>query len=268
MANLHPWPRTENTIDFIQHIRVAPEVIWRELTTEEGLTRWLGLTSASMPLEEGAPFHLTWEARGKVSGEKFLRFTGTVRKVIPNRLLALDWILPFGGDVTHLSLQIQPSFSMFGVDVGPECDLWLIHSGFPTQGVGFFEFDGHSRHWRQGVGDLAAHLEERPGKPTPYALAGLQFVGGAPDLGLLVYDVIQGSPAEQAGIRPNDIIRSVEGMALHSLDDFHDWIDERKPGESGEFELADRTVKVTVESVEDARNRLLIKQGDQWTLRR
>ncbi|NUO98844.1 MAG: PDZ domain-containing protein [Nonomuraea sp.] len=268
MANLHPWPRTENTIDFIQHIRVAPEVIWSELSTEEGLTRWLGLTSASMPLEEGAPFHLTWEARGKVSGERFLSFTGTVRKVIPNRLLALDWVLPFGKDTTHLSLQIQPSFAMFGVDVGPECDLWLIHSGFPAHGVGFFEFDGHSRHWRQGVGDLAAHLEERPGKPTPYALAGLQFVGGAPDQGLLVYDVIQGSPAEQAGIRPGDLIRSVEGMALASLDDFHDWIDERKPGESGEFELADRTVKVTVESVEDARKRLLVRQGDQWTPRR
>jgi uncharacterized protein YndB with AHSA1/START domain len=268
MANLHPWPRQGNTVDFIQHVQVGAERVWQAFTTEDGLKQWLRVTDAGIPLEPGADFSFSWETRGRASGQTRHGYSGRVAKVVAPRLLALEWRLPFSKVTTYFSVQIQPSFALFGEDRGPECDIWIIHSGFPSEGTGLFEFDGHFRHWRQAIGDLAAWLEDRPGKPTPYALAGLQFVGGAPREGILVYDVIEGSPADQAGIRPGDIIRSVDGHPMAALDDFHDWIDERHPGESGVFALADRSVKVTVESVEDARNRFLIRRGEEWITRR
>jgi uncharacterized protein YndB with AHSA1/START domain len=268
MANLHPWTRKGNVIDFAQHVQASPERVWQAFTTEEGLRQWLKVTSGDIPLSPGAPFSLAWHTQGRVSGKKTHGYSGRVVKVLPPRLLALEWRLPLSRAITHFSLQVQPSFALFGEERGPECDIWIIHSGFPTEGTGLFEFDGHFRHWRQTIGDLAAWLEGRPGKPTPYSLAGLQFAGGAPGEGILVLDVVEGSPAHRAGIVPGDVIRSVDGRPLAALDDFHDWIDERQPGESGIFSLADRDVKVTVESVEDARNRLLIRQGDAWVPRR
>lgn len=268
MANLHPWPREGHVVDFAQHVRVAPARLWQAFTTEADLQHWLKVSTAQMPTTPRESFHLTWESRGRVSGSTVHGYRGRVAKVIPDKLLALEWVLPFSGVTTFFSVQIQQSFALFGEDRGPECDIWLIHTGFPTDGVGLFEYDGHFRHWRQAIGDLAAWLEERPGKPTPYALAGLQFVGGAQDQGLLISDVIDGSPAHRAGIEPREIIESVDGHPLHSLDDFHDWIDELRPGDSGILRVNGRDVKVTVESVEDARNRFLIRQGEGWVTRR
>jgi uncharacterized protein YndB with AHSA1/START domain len=261
--NRHPWPRQGRTIDFVQHIRTDASTIWKAISTEEGLQKWMKVSTATLPLEPGSRFTFGGEARGRVH-TKSRTIHGTVHAVMPDRLLALDYVLPWSGHETHVSMQIQKSFALFGTDHGPECDLWIIHDGFPDEGIGLFEHDGYFRHWRQAVGDLAAQLEQRPGKPTPYALAGLQFVGGAQDVGLLVADVMEGSPAHVAGIKEGDVIQAVDGTQLHSLDDFHDWIDERMPGESGTFSLQDRDVVVTVESVEDARNRFLIRQGDKW----
>lgn len=268
MANLHPWTRQGHTIDFTHHVQVSPERVWQAFVTEEGLQRWLKVSRADIPLTPGAAFSLTWETQGRLTGQTIHGYHGLVHQVIPDRLLALEWVLPFSKETTYFSLQIQPSFALFGEDRGPECDIWIIHSGFPTEGIGLFEYDGHFRHWRQAIGDLAAWLEERPGKPTPYALAGLQFVGGAANTGLMVSDVIIDSPAHRAGIQPGDLIRAVDSHGLHSLDDFHDWIDERRPGESGVFRLADRDVTVTVEGIEDARKRFLIRQGEGWITRR
>lgn len=268
MANLHPWPRKGNTIDFVQHVLVPPERVWQAFTQEKDLQHWLRVTTADIPLTEGMPFHLSWETRGRASGKTTHGYHGQVAKVVERKLLALEWILPFSEETTHFSMQVQQSFALFGEDRGSECDIWIIHSGFPTEGTGFFEFDGHFRHWRQAIGDLAAWLEDRPGKPTPYALAGLQFVGGAPEVGLLISDVIEDSPADRAGILPGEIIEAVDGQRLHSLDDFHDWIDELRPGDSGVLRVNGRDAEVTVESVEEARNRFLIRQGEEWVTRR
>jgi uncharacterized protein YndB with AHSA1/START domain len=262
MANLHPWKRSGNTIDFVQHVNAEPSDVWAHFTDEALILKWIKVSTATIPEVEGAPFLLSAETEGRSSGDEVRAFRGTVKKVIPNRLLALEWVLPHSGEKTQFSLQIQQSFSVFGQDRGPECDIWIIHSGFPTEGMGLFEFDGHSRHWRQGIGDLVALLEDRPGKPTPYSLAGLLFAGGAPGKGLYVSDCVAGGPADEAGIRPGDLIRAVDGNALESLDDFHDWIDERHPGESGVFTLQDRSVVVTVTDVEEIQRRfLLIREG-------
>jgi uncharacterized protein YndB with AHSA1/START domain len=261
--NRHPWSRRGLTIDFVQHIRADPAIVWNRISTEDGLQKWMRLSTAELPLSAGEPFAFGSQTRGRLHTEVRTIY-GTVHSVVPEKLLALEYVLPWSGSKTYLSMQIQQSFALFGTDHGAECDLWIIHDGFPDQGIGLFEHDGYFRHWRQAVGDLAAQVEGRPGKPTPYALAGLQFVGGANNVGLLVADVMIDSPAHVAGIVNGDIIAAVDGRRLHSLDDFHDWIDERQPGESGTFTLQDRQVKVTVESVEQARGRFQISQGDVW----
>lgn len=263
MANMHPWPRVGLAVDFVQHVSVSPQEVWDAFVNEDQLRKWLRVTSAEIPLVAGERYHLTTEVKGR-GIDRVRVIEGKVAAVIPNRLLALEWKLLYAGEPTCFSLQIQQSFAMFGKECGAECDIWITHSGFPESGKGLFEYDGYSRHWRQAIGELAAYLEHRPGKPAPYCLVGLQFVGGAQNVGLLVASTVAESPADAAGIRPGDIIESVDGTPLHSLDDFHDWIDVRQPGESGLFQLQDRQVRVTTESVETARERLLVRQGDSW----
>lgn len=265
MGDIHPWPRRGLTIDFLQHVRVGVERVWTAFTTESELQQWLGVSRADLPLTVGEPFSLQWETQGRASGETTHGYTGTVHEVISGRLLALDWDLQFAEGTTHFSLQLEPSFMEYGFEREPECDIWIVQSGFPTEGNGLFEYDGMLRHWRQVVGNLVAWLEDRPAKSNPYAVAGMEIVGGARDQGILVADVVVDAPAHKAGIRPGDVIRSIDGGPLHSLDDFHDWIVARSHGESGDFELADgRKVTVTVESVEVALERFRVRHGESW----
>jgi uncharacterized protein YndB with AHSA1/START domain len=264
VANLHPWPRQGNCIDFVQHIRADRSAIWDCLTTEDGLRRWLRNSTGHIPVTNGASFALKWETRGKASGLQTFSYEGQVNLAIPPKLLAVEFILPCSRVTTCLSFQIQASFNLFGSSQSDESDLWLIHSGFPQAGLGLFEYDGFFRHWRQDIGALAAHLEGRPRKPDPYGLVGLQFVGGAPGVGLLVADAIVGSPAQHAGIKTGDIINAVDGVPLASLDDFHDWIDNRSPGETGVLSVNGQETLVEIEDVKVARQRFAIRHNTEW----
>ena len=264
MANLHPWPRTVNTIDFIQHINVAPSVIWPYLVEQEKLGTWLDVSKATVPREIGAPFFMGWEVIGFEGGPMDYGYRGTVERYEEEKLLALNWILPKSGDTTYLSIQLQQSFATFGEDAQEESDLWLIHSGFSESGLGLHEFDGHHRHWRQSLGRLAAQLEDRPPRPKPYTLAGLKLVGGAPNIGILIDDVANDSPGSRAGIRAGDIVRSINGRPMPSLDDFHDWIDETVPGDVGVFDLGDRTTELTVAASDEVRENVYFKQDGKW----
>jgi predicted metalloprotease with PDZ domain len=80
----------------------------------------------------------------------------------------------------------------------------------------------------------------------------------------MIADVIVGSPAHVAGIRAGDVLASVDGRPLHSVDDFHDWVAERVPGEQGTFDIDGRAVTITLESSEDALARFRVRHGDQW----
>jgi uncharacterized protein YndB with AHSA1/START domain len=264
MANLHPWPRRGLTIDFTQHVRVGPERVWSALTREAELQAWLGVSRVDMPLTKGAPFTFEWHTQGRASGDAPFTYEGRVHDVVPERLLALEWGLHFADGETQFSVQIQPSFAEYGFERDAECDIWIIHAGFPTEGVGLFEYDGMSRHWRQSLANLVSRLEGRPAARRLYAITGLQFVGGAPDQGVMIADVIMGSPAHVAGIRAGDVIASVDGTALHSVDDFHDWVAARVPGEQGTFDIAGRAVTVTLESSEEALARFQVRHGDRW----
>jgi hypothetical protein len=174
----------------------------------------------------------------------------------------LEWPLQGVGDTT-VEFHVTPAFYGLEREYGGT-DLRVVHSGIPEDALGAFEFDGHNRHWRQGVGELASVLEERPGKPRPGAVAGIVFVGGSKGHGLLVRDVIIGSPASEAGIRPGDLLTAVADRPMGSLDNFHDWVDERRPGDAAAFRLSGRTVQVTLRSPEEVaglRARLLAEDA-------
>lgn len=251
-------------IDFMQHVNVSPERMWPEVATADGLSRILETPDVDFEAREGRRFKIRWRLSGVVSGGVEQYFAGTVLRVFPGKRIDLEWELPEVGVATLLTFVVNPSFYVYGFGHGEEVDLHLIHSGFPRSGRGRQEFDGHSRHWRQQLGKLAARLEGRKGKPTPYTLVGIFFVGGSPEDGLLVRDVSVGSPADKAGIRPGDRLRAVNGRLLTCLDEFHDWIDPCEPGERGVIELQDRTVEVFVEPAEIAVTRfsLATEGGD------
>jgi serine protease Do len=86
------------------------------------------------------------------------------------------------------------------------------------------------------------------------------------DYGLVVQQVVQGGPADKAGIRGfsgdrrlGDIILSVDGQKMNSLDDLFRLLDRKKIGEVIDIELLRtgerRTVKVQLSEIPQARQR-------------
>jgi S1-C subfamily serine protease len=69
-----------------------------------------------------------------------------------------------------------------------------------------------------------------------------------PDSGVVVLEVVPGGPAAQAGIQPGDVIVSIEGEAVRSVEDFLAKLRPRNPGDRIEVEAirdgARRTVTV------------------------
>jgi len=264
MANLHPWPRRGHTIEFFGHIHTSPAHVWRAFTDEAFMQEWLMVSRADMPLVPGAEFSVIWEARGRASGKKTHGYGGMVKEVIVEELLALEWVLPLSRTTTYFSLQIQTPRWLDEASRESQCDIWIIHSGFPVDGVGLFEFDGHRHRLRENISDLQAMAEGRYRRPTPTTIAGVNLAGGAVDRGVLVDDVMVGSPADEAGIRPGEIIHAIDGRQLHSVDDFHRWRDARKPDERGVLTVGDREVTITMRGFQDARERFSVRQNDDW----
>ncbi|MEO3790425.1 PDZ domain-containing protein [Nonomuraea sp. B10E15] len=262
--DLHPWDRRGRTIDFIRSIRASQDEIWERLSTPAGIKSWLRMSEVELELKEGGAFRFALHTQGRADVAASHEIVGRVKEAVPGWLLALEYPLPASGVWTDLSFQLRPSYPVFHQDYPVECDLWLTHSGFPHEGLGLFEFDGHHRHWRQRVLDLAVDVEGRPPLPRPSCLSGLQFVGGATGIGLLVSQAIKGSPADVAGIREGDVLVSVNGIRMNALDDFHDWIDECEPGDVGEVRLQDRTVRLATEDYETARRRFLLRADEDW----
>jgi serine protease Do len=58
-----------------------------------------------------------------------------------------------------------------------------------------------------------------------------------PKEGVLVTDVLEGSPAKKAGIVPGDVITSIEGKKIKNLEDFQEALEEHRVGENAEIEI-------------------------------
>ena len=103
---------------------------------------------------------------------------------------------------------------------------------------------------------LVTTLGEREGR----AYLGLNFCGSVPEAvgvqwgapGAFVVEVVQDSPAEEAGLEEGDTILAVDGQGLDAEDDLADLISEHEPGDTvtlevqrpGEKELLEMTVEL------------------------
>lgn len=76
--------------------------------------------------------------------------------------------------------------------------------------------------------------------------------GGGPS-GSVVREVLAGSPAEQAGLRPGDLVVRVGERAIHTFDDLANLVRATRPGEKLEFTLlrngAEQKVPVTIGTI-------------------
>ena len=80
--------------------------------------------------------------------------------------------------------------------------------------------------------------------PTAYMIPMERYVEGE---GVQVVNVARDSPAEEAGILPGDVIKSVDGQPIHNLDELKDIIDSNLGSEIGMLLLRDSTeVEVTL----------------------
>ncbi len=80
--------------------------------------------------------------------------------------------------------------------------------------------------------------------PAAYMIPMERYLEGE---GVQVVNVAQGSPAEEAGILPGDVIRSVDGQPIHNFDELKDIIDSNLGFEIGMLLLRDSTeVEVTL----------------------
>lgn len=82
---------------------------------------------------------------------------------------------------------------------------------------------------------LARLVERMRGQISRPRLGAL--VKEMPGKGLLVGGVREGSPAAQAGLRPGDLIVTVDRVPVRTIPDLQHVIGERRPGESARLEI-------------------------------
>jgi S1-C subfamily serine protease len=99
------------------------------------------------------------------------------------------------------------------------------------------------------VRSTIASLEKNPGahQGTDTGFLGIYMaqltagvknqIGYNGSIGVAVQQVFSGSPADQAGIQPGDVILEVDGKAFSNVKDLHNYISSKKPGD---------TIRITV----------------------
>ena len=94
------------------------------------------------------------------------------------------------------------------------------------------------------VRSVVASLEKNPGvhQGTDTGFLGIYMaelsagvknqIGFTGSCGVAVQQVFSGSPADQAGIQPGDVILQVDGKAFDNVKDLHNYISSKKPGDT------------------------------------
>ena len=94
------------------------------------------------------------------------------------------------------------------------------------------------------VRSVVASLEKNPGvhQGTDTGFLGIYMaelsagvknqIGFTGSSGVAVQQVFSGSPADQAGIQPGDVILPVDGKAFDNVKDLHNYISSKKPGDT------------------------------------
>jgi serine protease Do len=94
------------------------------------------------------------------------------------------------------------------------------------------------------VRDVVAQLQKNPGahQGTDTGFLGIYMaqltsgvknqIGYSGDGGVAVQQVFSGSPADQAGIQPGDVILQVDGKQFNDIKSLHNYISSKKPGDT------------------------------------
>ncbi|MER7848897.1 SRPBCC domain-containing protein [Kitasatospora sp. NPDC096077] len=211
--------------------------IWNLMFDAEAARTWLGVAGYVMPEQQGAAFCWLFDT----GSPKPTAFTGRLTTIKPQQHIEMQWELASCAADTRLIWEFH--------ETGEErTTVVLRHADFPDSGLGPFEHDGYAHHWGHILDGLQAYANGEP-RDTLHrhgAMLGLIPVGAAPDHGLLVKEIIRDSPAEHAGLRPGDYIRSANDTVIRCFDDWDDWIDQRVPGETVRLQLADRVIEVVL----------------------
>jgi serine protease Do len=105
------------------------------------------------------------------------------------------------------------------------------------------------------VRNVVASLEKNPGvhQGTDTGFLGIYMSDLTPGVknqigyqgngGIAVEQVFSGSPADQAGIQPGDVILEVDGKQFNSVKDLHDYITSKKPGDTIRLNVWSQGVK-------------------------
>jgi len=84
--------------------------------------------------------------------------------------------------------------------------------------------------------------------------------------GVLVASVVKGSPASRAGIRPGDVISSMDGISLDDFKDLSKRVAETKAGSSSVFIVqrdgSSRDVKIEIGSMPDEKEKLALNDSN------
>jgi len=140
---------------------------------------------------------------------------------------------------------------------GKEMDQTVTLAERPAEGADCTHCGGSG--WMPGLHHLMMGRggpKVRLGVNVEPLTAGLRTYFGVEDeLGVLVSDVAQNSPAEKAGLKAGDVIVGVNGKPVHSAPSLLESLSELKAGDRAELRVVrDRavtTVPVTVEARED-----------------
>ncbi|QMU73407.1 SRPBCC domain-containing protein [Streptacidiphilus sp. P02-A3a] len=219
-------------------IKESLERVWQAWTDPKEVRAWLNLHDALIPLTVGEPLLWSFNRRGRVE----LAFRGTLREITPQALCVYDWEVPGNDTPTSVTVRFEK------VDE-KQTRVSVRHTGFSESLRSRLEFDGYDHHWWHYLERLAGYLEYRPfqfhSTLTP-PKTGIIPLGVTPETGMVVQDVVVNSAAEAVGMRAGDEIRSIDGIALTEMEDFHRWLDEAVPGQQARFELKDRTLTLVL----------------------
>jgi hypothetical protein len=244
-------PVRETKISICRNVKSREEDCWLALSSADGAAKWLEAAEYVMPADGLGPFRWAFRHGPRVhvySGESTVsQEHHTIEMVWPLCSIEHDTVVR----ITFASSQVST-------------DVRVVQSGFPDTPLGRVEADLHEHHWGHILDALSMFLgagTHRGGHP---AITGIVPMGAAPPLGLVVKDVLPGSPADDAGIGAGDIIRTLDGADIGSMDEFDAWLDARKPGQIVRVVLIDRACELKL-GRPSAIPELAGQTGDAWT---
>ncbi|HZY99192.1 MAG TPA: PDZ domain-containing protein, partial [Candidatus Baltobacteraceae bacterium] len=120
-----------------------------------------------------------------------------------------------------------------------------------AQGIGFAI---PSNTVRRVVADLLKHPGIHQGTDTGFLGILMQQLtpgfknqtGFQGDSGIGIREVVSGSPADQAGVSPGDVITGVDGKSYSDLKALHDYIGSKKPGDTIRLDIWSQGMKKMV----------------------